>query len=488
MIRLCSISALQKHPVQFAGLAFFLYAALGAIAIQFFVLPYMLPSLHAGNGLLRGTDYPELHKIAAHMAGKITSLGWGAWELLPNGQSTAGIASAIYGLGFAEPWALIPANAALHALGGALVMRLILIMTSRPLLAFSCGAMYVCFPSSWNWISQIQKDSTYFAGALCVLLGLTLLVRAASRTATRDLKTNIFFIIVLVTCGLLLIGVARLYALEIIMWVIGILAVISLPWLLLRWKRRLLSTANFLLVILVFASTIIVCKLAPKDIRTTAIYPTESSSGEVTPSGDGIITKIHRHSYEKIWNKLGALSKAQTPIEAFVQCAFLPEAIDHIFFRMGVARYGWASSYPEAGSMIDEDVIFKNAVQMILYAPRAIQIGLLAPFPEQWIAPGKSPGGTMLRRVTGLEMTLLYPMLLVGLPMAAWRWRSDIAFWMITTFCLVLIILYAYAVPNLGSLYRLRYGFLMTLAGIGFAALWMSIQDWLKYNRRTLNS
>ena len=51
----------------------------------------------------------------------------------------------------------------------------------------------------------------------------------------------------------------------------------------------------------------------------------------------------------------------------------------------------------------------------------------------------------------------------------AWRWRRRAELWIVVLPCLAMLTLYSLAVPNLGALHRFRYGFLMTLVGLGVA-------------------
>ena len=50
--------------------------------------------------------------------------------------------------------------------------------------------------------------------------------------------------------------------------------------------------------------------------------------------------------------------------------------------------------YPDAGSNIDSDVQFSNAVDVIAYLPRALEIGIFSPFPNYWFSDGKIYGKT----------------------------------------------------------------------------------------------
>ena len=51
----------------------------------------------------------------------------------------------------------------------------------------------------------------------------------------------------------------------------------------------------------------------------------------------------------------------------------------------------------------------------------------------------------------------------------AWLWRSRIELWLILVYSLVNILVWTFAIPNLGTLYRVRYGPLMLLVGLGLA-------------------
>ena len=157
-----NIEAAWRRPLLSAFLVFFSYCVAASAAIQFFVLPVLLPSLHAGHGLLAGGDYPGLHDIARRMALRISQDGWSAWELMPEGQSPAGLASIFYALTVSEPWTLIPVNAALHAMGGVIVMRLVQFLGADTISMLLCGALYaVPARSGWGavrgWLRQLPR-------------------------------------------------------------------------------------------------------------------------------------------------------------------------------------------------------------------------------------------------------------------------------------------------------------------------------------------
>ena len=67
-------------------LAFGVSLAAG-LFIQLVLLPYILPDLDAGHGLLRGGDWIGFHDDAVALAQKIAQNGWQAFELRPRGQA-----------------------------------------------------------------------------------------------------------------------------------------------------------------------------------------------------------------------------------------------------------------------------------------------------------------------------------------------------------------------------------------------------------------
>ena len=454
----------QRNPMLFAGLAFWIYAAIACVAVQLIVLPHALPGIHAGHGLLAGGDFPGLHEIAARLASRISHQGWSAWEAYPEGQSPAGLAGAIYALTYPEPWVLIPINATMHALGGAIIMRLIQILTDDALIAFWGGALYVVFPSSLHWVSQIQKDSTYFLGMLAVLLGFITLIRSAT------IKSNLAIIcgaIALFLVGFLLTATVRLYGFELIAVAAAAVAIVVTPSLIRGWRQHGVSAKGLVLVLCIMASVMVLAGNAHRDKR----FDGEWQNTQSLTSNE--VSNVDLQSVDQTKNE-NALSIAQR----WQLTELLPKWLDRIFMRIGVARFGWAGpSYATAGSMIDMNVQFLNARQVIEYLPRAMQIAFLAPFPKDWLAQGSSPGGSIMRRVTGIEMLVLYPLLLLGLPLAAWRWKRKLEFWVIIVFCVTILTTYAYVIPNLGTLYRIRYGFLMPLAAVGLSAIWLSLKQ-----------
>ena len=113
------------RPLLAIWLAFAAYGACAIVLVQFWVLPVMAPGLHAGQGLLAGTDAIGYHAIAKALAESMHVSGWSAWTLAPQGHTAAGLAAPFYYLLGSSPASLVPLNAALHATGGISVVYLL---------------------------------------------------------------------------------------------------------------------------------------------------------------------------------------------------------------------------------------------------------------------------------------------------------------------------------------------------------------------------
>ncbi|MBD0372243.1 MAG: hypothetical protein ICV60_15480 [Pyrinomonadaceae bacterium] len=133
--------------------------------------------------------------------------------------------------------------------------------------------------------------------------------------------------------------------------------------------------------------------------------------------------------------------------------------------RISNLRERFILYYPGAGSNIDTDVRFDSTADIIRYLPRAMLIGLFAPFPSMWFAAG-SQNGRIGRIVGGAESLALYGievMALVGL----WHKRREPSAWFLFAVAITAATALGLVVTNVGALYRMRYVFTMLLVILG---------------------
>jgi hypothetical protein len=144
----------------------------------------------------------------------------------------------------------------------------------------------------------------------------------------------------------------------------------------------------------------------------------------------------------------------------------VPAAIDNRLYSLAVLRNRWRDN--TGGSTLDRNRMPESVGDVVAYLPRLVAIGFLAPFPAQWFAEGSFESTSMMRRAVGVEMMLVY-VAWVGLGLSVWRWRARLELWLVLAYAGGMTLVHAFVIPNVGSLHRARYGFLMVLVALGIA-------------------
>lgn len=409
-----SISPTAKNYL-LVWVAVFSYAALAGILVQLVILPYFLPGMHWGHGLLVGLDSPMYHKLAVALSEKIAVEGWGSWELRPGGQGPAGISAIMYRLTVPEPWTLIPLYAAVHAATAVVAVAIIRQFTQSWLVALIAVAPLVFFPSSLTWVTQPYKDGF-------TILGAFLVVYSVSQFTIKDVG----------------------------------------------WKGAAVLTLYFLI------GSVFIWVMRP--YLTRMVMPPI-----IAVLGFGVIA-LQQIAFKRV--EQPAVSLRQAVIKA-VALAVMLIAMQSLPDTGGGANIGvrtatgkcsgiinirnnFIISSPNARSGVDTDIEFESCADIIAYAPRALVIGLLAPFPPEWLKTGTLPSYTYMIRESAMEMVVIY-FGLAFLPSFAWRHRARLDMWFIIAFSTAMLLIQTIVIPNLGTLYRMRYGYLLTLVAFGVA-------------------
>lgn len=129
--------------------------------------------------------------------------------------------------------------------------------------------------------------------------------------------------------------------------------------------------------------------------------------------------------------------------------------------RVGRVRRRFVELYPDSGSNVDADVRIESASDLLLYLPRAAEVGFLAPFPDMWLSSGRSVG-TAGRLLGGVESLAMYAVEALAL-IALWGTRRRLAAWLLFASAATGVIALGLVAVNVGTLYRLRYVFVMLL-------------------------
>lgn len=438
----------------------FFYSLSVGLLIQLVMLPFVMPTLDAGHGLLKGGDWVIFQHEAVQLANRIHHEGWAIWELRAQGNAPIGIAAATYALiGNNEPWVLLPLNAGLFAIG-ATCLYMMFALIAPPRLAFVATIPYVTFPSAAMIFGQIHKDVWSIAG-ITLIAFVWMRFAAYSMMGWKDVIMQAMLVLV----GVLLIWLVRPYLLQLVI-ASSTLTVLALAVLTVFAHRNgFKPTPQWgAAMALSFTLPVIFAMLS----TATNAFP-----GTDTPSITNIQETYVSNEPEK-----------DDPYFSWNLPKWVPEFADTILSGFIEGRRSFSNDYPGAGSNIDTEVQFHSAADMARYMPRAMQIALFAPFPAMWGETGASPGATHMRLLAGIEMAFTYLVLPGTILIFIRRGRRGPAAVALAQAVVPMIVL-AMVVSNVGTLYRMRYGYWQILIGLGIIGWWTWLQHWKKYRKTT---
>lgn len=425
---------------------FFLYSLLVSLAVQLILLPYVFPAWNAGDGMLVGHDSYKFHKIAKEAADLINEHGWSAWRLHPSGQFVAGIASIFYVLITPKPWTVLPLISALHALAGLILYDMVRILSHNWKVGLAAALPFVFFPSALMWVAQMHNESYMVPAQLLFFYGWFLLARPDSYSSPKTIATAVGSIVI----GALVTWAIReflIQVLELITFVAtGVLTAVLVSWVIqakLSWIRAVL--AGVLIWGLCFSMGLLPEKSQDR------IESSERAS--------------KRLDFD--WNP----------------SPWLPKYLDQSIRAFSIERQVYILRWSNADSNIDTDVQFHSTMDIIMYLPRALQIGLFAPFPNMWFGSVSQDPNTLMRQESGVEMSLAY-LFLLGLPVAIWKLRKNLRMWIVLMYAVGVLLIYTMVTANVGSLYRFRYVYWMTIIAFSIYGWYAAIAAFSALRRR----
>lgn len=409
--------------------ALFVYILFAGLLLQKVVLP--LTPWHAGDGLLEGGDWIRFHVSARQLAIEIEQNGWAHWALRPEGNAPIGITALLYAFsGIHAPWVVLPVNAALYAMAAVLLWLSVRRLSRNQLVAVAALLPMIFFPSTAMIWGQIHKDVWVLAGAMGIVWGV---VRLGDDTPP-SLKTCAL-LVAMGAGSALFIWMVRPYA-NLIFFVAGAIGVFVLAMLVRpRAVTWWLAAGCFLLAQAAF-------------MFFTSAFTSAPTSGPCA-----------------IWEQ-----QPRIPL------------VDNHLAGLACAREGFRLGFPRAGSNIDTEVGFRNARDIAAYVPRALQIGLLSPFPDMWMGEAKQPVGAAQRLLVIPEMVLYY-LALIGCVLAVTqaRYRESATLVAVISFSLFFVMIYALVVTNVGTLYRMRYPAMLTLCALGTWGWWLTARRYVRH-------
>ena len=446
-----------KHIPLTLWVVFFCYSICAALIFQKLLLP-LVPSEHAGGGLLFN-DAVYFDSLAWDIAQWVQSHGWGSFELFAvSGHVT--ILSALYIIFGHDPALIIPVNAAVHALGGLLIFLLARELSGKEPLGTYAGilaaSLFVIFPSALSWFGQLHKDSYVIAGMLLILFTW---MKAIRRSADAG---GWITLMIGQLAGVFLIASFRCYNVLILIAVTsGLCLVIVIAGILRRQLRRAsVLLLFFLMGMVLFGSmyTLIVHEKArQKEIGIQNALKGIKNSPYVYASS--LVTTFDSHMN---W---------QSDSWQWQNTPWLPDSIEKYFERAAKTRtrliaYGLSI---KAQSMIDTDINPDNIMEIIEYLPRSLQVAAFAPFPSSWLVNIK------ITRIVAAGEMFIYYLCFPGILFLLWYHRRA-EVWLSLYFSCFFLLVLGFTTANLGTLYRLRYGFFFILLLMGVLG-WLTLMD-----------
>lgn len=385
----------------------FCFVIVGGSIIQFLIVPSLFDSPSTAVGLIPDIDAFGFHTIAVHQAEAIRADGWQMWALRPEGQGPAGIASIFYTQLPNHPAVLLPLHGLVFGIAVVSARRILEVLLNDRTASVIAVAPFFLFPSFVVVWGQLHKDLFAGAGLLLILLsGLAAL--SGSRRITMVLLGAL--------CGSLFVVVMRPYALALI-------AAALLPFVLVAMKSGIGTFLRVLAIPLLVFSVLLI------DGRVT--------EGN-TPASGGI----------------GASTEFVAPTEE--TCSPTPSAsmLDRTLYQICTLRLDFQLRYPSATSNLDTNVKLRSLTDYLAYAPQAAGIAVLRPFPSE-VLQARSAVGRAGSVLAAGEMMFAYVAFFFALMLGFKRLRNPYVLAKIAGL-LIFILIYVYAIPNLGTLYRMR--------------------------------
>jgi putative peptidoglycan lipid II flippase len=416
-------------------IVFFCYSTFAALFFQKLLLP-MFPSFHGGSGLINA-DSLVFHTFAVSFAESVKLHGWSAWAIYSQGGVTGnaallGVLYAIFGSN--DPALVIPVNAAVHATSGVIIYAIGHLLFPGRIGVFSgciAGILFVFFPSSLNWYAQVHKDGYTILGMLIIMYAWLTGIESTSRFKSAAMIICGTFLGILFELFVRPYNIKLLIASSICIFIFILIYQLTSKEMI---QKKHLSICFFLVIMILSVTLLFIPKTGPED-RDLSLYDEEAG---------------------------GAWSWKKSKL--------IPDKLEHqieIIAKIRVHNI-ISSKNLNAKSLIDEYRMPDSVQSVITYAPRALGIALFAPFPKDWFG-----NFSILRLVGALETSIWY-LIFPGLFILLYIKRPSLPIYVIIIQSFVFLIINGFTLPNVGTLYRIRYGYIFLLIILGIAG-WLTL-------------
>jgi len=424
-------------------------------------------------------DSGGFQAIALELLARMQTGGWSAWHLWPEQQAPAGISAAIYyATGMTSPIVVLPLLSATHATSAVILEKLVRGgLGGRPTYRLPALLMAL-LPSSLVIVSTVHKDAFSILGIFCILYAFHKIRDGVSRPTS---WTSLAVATALLIFGAVLIFVVRAYLLHLVLAGAIVLSAAMLAGRLLDSRRvggdlvRLAGGLVCALVLLVAIIRILSLTaalpdgtMANDDIQVQAEAAPVASLPIASASLSVAVTQPVSAGTSEQPNPVRTV-EATPALPAAVPCA-VPEFVRGRSRVLIDVREHLLLMAPTAYSNIDAAVRLESGCDIAAYAPRAMEIGMLSPFPAMWLGAAGSHQSGLAIAISAAQMLLYYACLLALVAGIAVS-RHVRGFVPVMLFCIVIVTIYGIAIPNVGTLYRERMFSVFLLCGAGLPIL-----------------
>lgn len=309
-------------------------------------------------------------------------------------------------------------------------------------IALLASAVVAVFPTFLLHNLQLLKDPLFIAAGLAIVWFVTMwLTRTfGGRSATiigiataittlvlLRVRFNVgLLVIAIVGCGFALLAVRQIVERRLLIWNMTC----ALPALLIA------------IVVIGFSS--------PHSLVRSKVVPANQTGQlkAIPPTGIAVATEVAYRPHRQ--TSSGGLRNS-----------WLIARANESAFRIGTLRSRFSASYPDAGSMIDRDAEIRDLSDLVAYLPRALVLGLWAPFPNTWFSAGHRIGNAG-KLLSGCETLFIYVCQLMAI-FALVRNPRQLSQWLLALLTVLGVTGLALIITNAGALYRFRYTFWILL-------------------------
>jgi hypothetical protein len=169
--------------------------------------------------------------------------------------------------------------------------------------------------------------------------------------------------------------------------------------------------------------------------------------------------------------RLPRTRRIEPDVATYGACAPYPSnfILDKMLFSLCTVREGFIGDAKRriAASGVDYDIRLRTLEDFVAYVPRALGLVFFEPLPTRWGAE-RSPIGRLGSMFVPFEMGVAY-LSFVYLALFAWKRLRRLEIWAIIAFCLAYCATFAYTMPQLGTVYRMRAFAFSIVVGTAFA-------------------